>query len=206
MSRRDRFRSLVRRVGDQAQRTLATGPAAAARKLLSEIAQRQARIPEEALTRTIAHVEGVREASVSCQGGRVRIDAAFDDGAHVELGLVPWDVRFAPRGAKEVVFRVEPPSMGRERHVPELVAAVAAVVAHTLWSVALGGAQPDSRGMFVDKEADDLFRVDLRTVPALRARMTTGGVAAMVEALALGNMQADDGALALTLDLPGLTR
>lgn len=95
--------------------------------------------------------------------------------------------------------------MGRERHVPELVAAVATVVAHALWSVALGGARPDSRGVFVDKEADDLFRVDLRNVPALRARMATSGVAAMVEAVALGNLQAEDGVLALTLELPGLT-
>ncbi|MCA9533452.1 MAG: hypothetical protein KC593_07240 [Myxococcales bacterium] len=206
MSRKDRLRSLVRRVGDQAQRTLTSGPVTAARKLLTDVAQRQARVPDEALTRVIAHAEGVREASVSCQEGRVRIDATFDDGAHVELGLVPWDVRFAPRGAKEIVFRVEPASMGRERHVPELVAAVAAVVAHTLWSVALGGAAPDGRGVFVDKEADDLFRVDLRSVPALRARMTTGSVAAMVEALALGGLQAEDGALSLTLELPGLTR
>ena len=55
--------------------------------------------------------------------------------------------------------------------LPELVAAVATVVAHTLWSVALGGARVESRGMFVDKEADDLFRVDLRNVPAVRARV-----------------------------------
>ena len=205
MSRRDRLRSLVRRVGDQAQRTVTSGPVAAARKLLNEVIQRQARVPEEALTRALAHAEGVREASVSCDGGRIRIDATFEDGAHVELGLVPWDVRFAPRGAKEVVFRVEPASMGRERHVPELVAAVATVVAHTLWSVALAGAQPDSRGVFVDKEADDLFRVDLRTVPAVRARLNTGSVAAMIEALTLGNLKADEGALALTLELPGLT-
>ena len=81
-----------------------------------------------------------------------------------------------------------PAELGRDRHVPELVAAVATVVAHTLWSVALGGARVESRGMFVDKEADDLFRVDLRNVPAVRARMATGSVAAMLEALALGNL------------------
>ncbi len=206
MSRRDDFRSLVRRVGDQAQRTLTTGPVAAARKLLSEVAARQARVPDEALTRAIAHAEGVREASVACQGGRIRIDATFDDGTHIEVGLVPWDVRFAPRGAKEVVFRLEPRELGRERHVPELVAAVAAVVAHTLWSVALGGAPISSQGVFVDKEADDLFRVDLRNVPAVRARMTNGSVAAMFEALALGNLRAEEGMLSLTLELPGLTR
>ena len=115
MSRRDDFRSLVRRVGDQAQRTLTTGPVAAARKLLSEVAARQARVPDEVLTRAIAHAEGVREASVACQGGRIRIDATFDDGTHIEVGLVPWDVRFAPRGAKEVVFRLEPRELGRDR-------------------------------------------------------------------------------------------
>ena len=125
MSRSDRLRSLVRRVGDQAQRAITSGPVATARKFLNEVAQRQARVPAEALTRTLAHAEGVREASAACEGGRVHIDATFDDGSHVQLGLVPWDVRFAPRGAKELVFRVEPASMGRERHVPELVAAVA---------------------------------------------------------------------------------
>ena len=170
------------------------------------MAARQARIPDEALTRAVAHAEGVREASVVCQGGRIRIDATFDDGKHLEIGLVPWDVRFAPRGAKEVVFRLEPQELGRDRHVPELVAAVATVVAHTLWSVALGGAPIESRGVFVDKEADDLFRVDLRNVPAVRARMTNGGAAAMLEALALGNLRAEDGALSLTLELPGLQR
>ena len=137
MSRRDELRSLVRRMGDQAKSSLNSGPMAAARKLLSEVAARQAKVSDEALTRAIAHAEGVREASVSCQGGRIRIDATFDDGKRVELGLVPWDVRFAPRGAKEVVFRIEPAELGRDRHVPELVAAVATVVAHTLWSVAL---------------------------------------------------------------------
>ena len=206
MSRRDELRSLVRRMGDQAKSSLNSGPMAAARKLLSEVAARQAKVSDEALTRAIAHAEGVREASVSCQGGRIRIDATFDDGKRVELGLVPWDVRFAPRGAKEVVFRIEPAELGRDRHVPELVAAVATVVAHTLWSVALGGARVESRGMFVDKEADDLFRVDLRNVPAVRARMTNGGAAAMLEALALGNLRAEDGALSLTLELPGLQR
>jgi hypothetical protein len=148
----------------------------------------------------------VREASVACQGGRIRIDAAFDDGTHLEVGLVPWDVRFAPRGAKEVVFRLEPMALCRDRHVPELVATVAAVVAHTLWSVALGGAPIRSEGVYVDKEADDLFRVDLRNVPAVRARMSNSSMAAMFEALALGNMRADDGTLLLTLELPGLSR
>lgn len=205
MSRRDRFRSLVRRVGDQAQKGLRSGPLASARKLLAEVAQRQARVPAEAITRAIAHAEGVRAASASCEGGRVRIDATFDDGTHLQIGLVPWDVRFAPRGAKEVVFRLEPKELGRDRHVPELVAAVAAVIAHTTWAMGLGGSAVDASGVFVDKEADDLFRVDLRSVPAVRALMNAGAVGAVVEALCIGAIRVEDGVMALTLELPGIT-
>ena len=32
----------------------------------------------------------------------------FDDGTHLQIGLVPWDVRFAPRGARPTEIAAAP--------------------------------------------------------------------------------------------------
>ena len=204
MSRFDRFRSLVRQVGESAQKQLDRGPVAAARQLLKEIADRKARVTDAMLGKAMAHAEGVHAVSVHCQGGRVQVDASFNDGTHLMIGIVPHGLRFAPRGAKEIVFRVEPIEAARNHRVGDLVASLAASVAHGTWAMGLQGADVDARGVIVDKEGDDLFRVDLRTVPAVRAMMAAGPVGAVVEALSISSIEADEGALSLQLELPRL--
>jgi len=56
----------------------------------------------------------------------------------------------------------------------------------------------------VDREGDDLVRVDLRSVPAVREALGAGPMGLVLEAIELKRIDADDGELALQLKLPGL--
>lgn len=212
MSRFDRFRSLVRRAGDRAGKALESSPLAGARQLIAGLAERKTRIPDVMLTKAVARAQGVEQASVSCEDGRIHIDIAFAGGEMLQFAMLPWQARFAPRGAKEVVFRVEPAELAQKSAVREVVAGVAAAIAHALWALPLGVSSPiDSAGTIVDvedldgNEEWDIVRVDLRTIPAVREMMKRSSSAAVVDTLGVSEMIPEDGGLSLRLAIPGLT-
>ena len=201
----DRFdilRSWIRTAADRAiDRATRTRLAAATRRALERLTQQLWRLSDDALTTAAAHAEGVDSAMVVCRRGRIFVDASLTSGQEVQFSLAPLSVRFAPRGAKEISFDVEPP--GAFDH--SIVGAIAACIARATWPMIL---PPDIREMgsaIVERESAERVRVDLRTVPAVR-RFASRGTAAMIfDVLELESIRVEPGALALKLKLPQLT-
>ena len=134
----------------------------------------------------------------------MRVHASTTDGALVQVELVPRHVRFAPQGAKELVFGVQPPEALRDHRVSDLAGVLGASIAHALWGLWLRRGSSEVGAAIVDREGDDALRIDLRTTPAVRAHHGQGPTAMLLEVLSLGRVEARDGALVLEIALPDL--
>jgi hypothetical protein len=201
--RSDYLKSLVKRAADRASaRVGRIGPVAAIRRFARDAARRRTVIDDRMLSSAVARIKGVDGASVATRQGVIRIDATFDGGDHVALGLVPAGATFAPRGAKELRFRVVPPEAATKRHASDVAAAIAGEVARVLWALFLRD-EEDLGGAIVDRD-QDLFRIDLRTIPAVRSQGRSGPLGMMMDALEPGTIDAVDGALEVQLKLPTL--
>ena len=200
-NRADVLRSLVRGfaegVGSRIGEPLA-GISRAFRTLLADISSISDRQIATALTR----VANVREASAVCRDDRIWIEATFSEGDSVSLSLEPLYARFAPRGAKEVTFRVTPNELAGRAEVRDSVGAIAALVAHTLWAPFVGRAAQPVYDAIAEREGPSV-RVDLRTVPAVRAA-TQRGLSQLFEVLELSSLNVTEGALRLHIRLPSL--
>lgn len=178
-------------------------PVAAVRRIIREARNQQAVIDQKHLTRAVAHIDGVTSASVNVRPSGIHIDASFRDEAPLACKLTPVASRFAPRGAKELVFRVEPTAALQHRELREVTGAIAGSIAHVLWAVVLARHDDsDVGGAIVDRDGTECLRVDLRTVPAVRsmARQRTGAM--VLEVLTLHDLQPVEGALELKVKLP----
>jgi hypothetical protein len=103
------------------------------------------------------------------------------------------------------VFRISPPEAAAEPAVRELVGAVSALIARTLWSAAMKPSvdeQPE--GAFVERDGE-VLHVDLRTVPSVRAASSTAAGAALLEAVRVERLEVRDAALHVVLGLPHMT-
>lgn len=199
MSRLDVLKSWVRSAADGAIARLSERlPLGEAQKLFRRISQQQAWIREESLTSAAAHAEGVRQASVSCLPGRMLIDASLGQGRDVQFSLTPTRVRFAPGGAKEVAFSVEP----AEQICSEIVGAVAGCIAQATWPMAFTPGNYDVGGAIVEREGAGRVRVDLRTVPSVRHFAARGPAAMMLDVMQLEAIRCEPEALVLKLKLP----
>lgn len=206
MSRpRDLLRSMVRVAADRARdATLRVGGLDELRKNLREFVQQRLPVPAAALTSAVAHVEGVESASVSVRADAIHVDVLFDDGRVLDVRLVPTRIRFAPRGAKEVCFRVEPVDRARARGLVDVVSAIAGAIATTLWPIARLGGDRALHGASVERDGPDTLTVDLRTVPRVRELEARGTAALVTEVVELGEILLRDGAIVLQLKLPGV--
>lgn len=175
-------------------------PVAGAKQAIEELKQRRATLSEAALSRAVAHAPGVSASVVGVSDGMVRADVTFDDGTSLALGIVPETVRFAPRGAKEVIFRVEPPSLVEDGRVREVIGSLAAAVARALWGPVLGPPKRDEQAL-VEREGARL-RADLRTVPSVRAALEGGALAMVLEVLTIESFAIEDRTLRLKIGLP----
>jgi hypothetical protein len=174
-----------------------------ARRILGELAQRRLLVPEAAVTAAVARAHGVESATAQVRDGAVWVDAFFADGDHLQVRFAPATPTFAPRGPKELVWLVSPPEATRSRHLHDVASALATAIAHALWAVALPRGEADV-GAIVDRDSDERLRVDLRSVPAVRALLGRGGAGAVVEVLELERIECEGGELRLQLKLPGL--
>ena len=200
----DRFdivRSLVRAAADRAvERVKGTRVASATMQLVERLTQQRWRLSDETLTAAAAHAEGVDSAMVACHSGRMFVDASMTNGREVQFSLIPRTVRFAPRGAKEISFDVEPP----DAHDSSIVGALAGCIAKATWPMI---APPDSvevGSAIVERESPGRLRVDLRSVPAVRRFATTQAAAMVFDVLELESLRVEPGALAIKLKLPQL--
>lgn len=199
--RLDIVRSLVRAAADRAVgRMRGTRVAAATRQLLERLTHQRWRLSDEMLTSAAAHADGVHSAMVACHSGRMFVDASMANGREVQFSLAPGAVRFAPRGAKEIAFEVEPPGA----HDSSIVGALAGCIARGTWPMI---APPDSVDMgsaIVEREGPSQLRVDLRSVPAVRRFASTQTAAMVFDVLELESLRVETGALTLKLKLPQL--
>ena len=199
--RLDILRSWIRTAADRAvDRATGTRLATATRRILERLTQQLWRLSDDALTTAAAHAEGVDSAMVTCRRGRIFVDASLTSGQEVQFSLAPLSVRFAPRGAKEISFDVEPP--GAFDH--SIVGALAACIARATWPMILPQNTQEAGSAIVERESAERVRVDLRTVPAVR-RFASHGTAAMIfDVLELESIRVQPGALALKKKLPQL--
>lgn len=171
-------------------------------KLVDDFQRAASSIPDSAISKGLARTEGIREVGAVCRDGRIWIDAVSESGESFKLSIAPLPPRFAPRGAKELAFEVQPPEASERALARELVGVVAAMVAHTLWAPLLG--RTDSSALSAIAERDDAaVRVDLRSVPAVKQAQARG-LGAMFDVLELRYLRVDDGRLSMSLKLPGL--
>jgi hypothetical protein len=200
--RLDIFRSWVRAATDRAiDRVKGTKVAVATRRLLERLTEQRWRLSDETLTAAAAHAEGVDSAMVACRSGRMYIDASMTNGREVRFSLTPRAVRFAPRGAKEISFDVEPPDV----HDTSIVGALAACIAKATWPMIVPTDPVDVGSAIVERENPGQLRVDLRSVPAVRRFASTNAGKMIFDVLELESIWVEPGALALKLKLPQLT-
>ncbi|MGB8330688.1 MAG: hypothetical protein WCE62_11230 [Polyangiales bacterium] len=200
----DRFdivRSLVRAAADRAvDRITKTKAAAATKQLVERLLQQRWRLDDETLTAAAAHADGVDSAMVACRSGRIFVDASMTDGKEVQFTLTPRPVRFAPRGAKEISFDVEPP----DAHDSSVVGALAGCIAKATWPMIASARSADFGGAIVERETPGRLRIDLRSVPAVRQFASTQTAAMIFDVMELESIRVEPGALALKLKLPQL--
>ena len=200
-SRFDIVRSLVRSAADRAlDRVKGTRVATATAQLLERLTQQRWRLSDEALTAAAAHAEGVDSAMVACHSGRVFVDASLTNGREVQFSLAPQSVSFAPRGAKEIAFDVEPP----DAHDTSIVGALAGCIAKATWPMIMPPDTVDVGGAIVERESPGRLRIDLRSVPAVRRFASTQAAMMIFDVLELESLRVETGALSLKLKLPQL--
>lgn len=199
--RMDIVRSWVRAAADHAvQRVKDTRIVNVAAQLLERLTHQRWRLSEEMLTAAAAHAEGVDSAMVACHSGRLYVDASMRNGREVQFSLTPRAVRFAPRGAKEITFDLEPP----DAHDSSIVGALAACIAKATWPMIAPPGTIEVGAAIVERESPARLRVDLRTVPAVRHFASTQAGAMIFDMLELESIRVEPGALALKLKLPQL--
>ncbi|UJR80029.1 Hypothetical protein I5071_20730 [Sandaracinus amylolyticus] len=201
--RLDRFRSRVRDAAASAREALGNTPFARARDVLRELRDRRARIPERQLARAVLRAGTVSAASVRTRDGRIEITAELESGRAIAAALIPESARFAPRGAKEIVFAVDPPEAASDAKLRDVAGMIAALVARAVWGPFLPPTEGGiDAGAMVDREGEKL-RVDLRTCPAVRAASQSAPAAALVmDALVIERFDVDEQGLSVRLGLP----
>lgn len=198
--RSDYLRSLFRGFAEGAGRRLGF-PFQSLQKLMREALSQASSVSELQITKALTRVDGVREASVVCREPRIWIEATLGE-ERVSLSLEPLGARFAPRGAKELIFRVEPEELAGKSSVRDLVAALAALVAHTLWAPFLPRSSNVRYDAIAERDGAEV-RVDLRSVPAVRTAQQRG-LAQMFDVLELSGLNVEAGVLRLHVKLPAL--
>lgn len=200
-NRSDVLRSLVRGLAQGAGRKLGV-PLIGLQRLVRDLLAEASSITDRQIATVLTRVAGVREASAVCRDERILIQASFDEGETVNVSLEPLFARFAPRGAKEIAFRVTPPELAGRAEVRDLVGAIAALIAHTLWAPFVGRLLNPVFDAIAERDGAEV-RVDLRSVPAVRAA-TQRGLTQLFDVLELSSLAVTDGALRLHIRLPSL--
>jgi hypothetical protein len=204
LSQLDVLKSLLRSSARSASAGLRSLPlAVTVQRLLSEAALGRATISDAQLTAAVARVPQVTAATVSSGHDRLRVDASFDDGRQLALALIPAGIAFAPGGAKEISFAVEPSEAALDPRSREVLAAIAGEIARSLWRAVLGRAPRSEQGGTVSYEDGHLV-VDLRSVPEVRWAANQRLPAAVIEAIRPRAIEIHEGRLTLVLALDRL--
>jgi hypothetical protein len=191
------LRSVLRSAGSLLGRS---SVAESLRNALADLSLGRSAIADEQLTRAVTRVAHVAAATVICGQQRLRVDLSFDDGGALLMALRPKAIAFAPGGAKELIFSVEPGQAASDPRARDVVSAIAAEVARGLWRPALAGAPSSEHCAIVSADGDQLV-VDLRSVPEVRWALGQGMRAAIIEAIRPRALEAKPGHLLLPLSV-----
>jgi hypothetical protein len=170
------------------------------RKLIETVLRQRLVLPDGKLTAAVAKAPDVTAATVSTRDGQMRIDASFRDGGRLLVHLRPLGTMFAPRGAKEWSVGVEPESAALDPRCADIVVAIAAEVARTLWGPFLRTQRVRTRPATAHRDGAVLI-VDLRSVAEVRAALGQPLLAAAIDALNVRSIEAEDGGLRLLAGL-----
>jgi hypothetical protein len=205
-SRSDVLKSLLRSTARSAAECVMSLPVAAnVQRALSEASFSRTAIADAQLTAAVARVPHVAAATVSVGHERVRVDVSFDDGKQLLMALRPDGMAFAPGGAKELAFIVEPEHAATQSGSSDVIAAIAGEIARALWRPALARAPRFEHGAVVSSERGRLI-VDLRTVPEVRWALRQRLPALLIEAIRARGIEIGDGRLVLALAIEGMRR
>ncbi len=164
-------------------------------------------LPERELNRAALALPGIRSASVRADDGALRVELEADEGRSIQARLIPSTPRFAPHGAKELVFLVVPAEAAGEPLLRAFVAAIGSLVARALWGAMAPtlANERDSSAAVTDRDGDEL-RIDLRTLPLVRAIAQTAGGTTLLDALSVDALEATGGNLAARVSMGLLGR
>lgn len=211
MGRFDVFKSLARSAARSAKTRLRPDQLRQeVERRLQSLAMPRGALSDTDLTIAVGRAPGVVSATVQVEVGALAVQLTDERGRDLSLRLLPTGTSFAPHGAKEITFAVEPPEHAAVPIVSDVVAAVGGAIAAAVWGPVLRLAvQRDSGpsvagfGAFVHRDGSRLT-ADLRTVPAVRATSSHRMAAALIDAIELGAMKAQPGALKLEISAYGL--
>jgi hypothetical protein len=204
MSRLDVFKSLVRSGVRSAASGVRNSPATAlVGKLLADASFGRARVEDARLTALVAKLPEVAAATVSTSPRGMRIDVSFEDGAPLACTARGIRAVFATGGAKELGFEVEPSEALRHPRSGDVVSAIAAEIARTLWRPVLLRAPASEHAAFVTHE-DGRLVVDLRSLPDVRWALGQRLPSTMIQALRVRAVQLVEGGLSVRFGLHGL--
>jgi hypothetical protein len=199
----DSLRSFVRRAGERAKERVKEQPfVAALRQLRGEIGARRISLPERELNRAALALPGIVSASVRADEGALRVELEGENGRSVRARLVPSTPRFAPHGAKELVFLCVPEEAAADPMLRAFVAAIGTLVARALWGAMAPtlANERDASSAVTDRDGDEL-RIDLRTLPLVRAIAQTPAGITLLDALSLEALEAEGGQLAARISM-----
>lgn len=175
----------------------------AIREALQDAIRRKVRISDKRITAAVGRLSGISAVTVKASEGCLRVNASLTDGRDLIARLIPAGVVCAPRGAKDLTFRVDPASIAGDVTLAEVVGAIASEVAQVVWGPLLFHKSKSRHPAFVENEGD-LLRVDLRTVPDVRAAVAQRATELMIDTLVVKQITAEDGALCLLLGIQGI--
>jgi hypothetical protein len=201
----DVLKSLLRSTALAASDRVRNHPATSAlTKLVQQAALMSTNLDDAALTAAVARAPGIVSASVAARAGQIRIDASFeDDRGRLQVALWPVSFSFAPMGAKEVSFAVEPAEAILDPRVADICAALAAEIAHAAWRVVLGPPGPGDHSAMISRETDRLV-ADLRSAPAVRRNRHNKLAVGVLEALKPQQIEVLEGELRVAMTLEGI--
>jgi hypothetical protein len=205
--RTDFLKSLFRHAADLAgSRVRGLRSVARIREAVRAFGDQQATLDETAIASALARSPGIDAVSVTVRGGAVRIEAAFDDERELSFSLRPTGARFAPRGAKEPRFQVEPPELARQSRVRDAAGALGGIVAMRIWGMFLPNRSERAGSAFVETGGGGSLSVDLRTVPAVRKLEGAGALQLVLDVFEVRAVHAENGGLRFDIKLPSLAR
>lgn len=203
MGRLDVLRSLLHGAARNVEAGLRNAPLLdQLRQNLQTATLRRAQVSDAALTAAMGSLSDVREATVMSRDERLRLQLGFEDGRDLSLTLRPWTIKFAPRGAKEIAFRVQPAEAAVDARTVEVFAALASEIAFALWGPFLKKAAPAGHSAFVHRDGD-ILSVDLRTVPRVRDALANPMLQSLMDVLKPTRMRVEPTGLCLDLGVEG---